>query len=68
MMINEDSGGMTAPPSTPQEWVGHYHKIALAELRIWRTLYPDRAGFVAEEAAAKVENRDPRFGPPIVRI
>lgn len=41
-------------------------QVTQAELDIWRERYPHSAGFVAEEARAKVEGREPIFGPPLV--
>lgn len=55
-------------PTTPAGWVDDFMKKRDAELKIWRERYPDQAPFIAEEAAAKVERRDPKFGPPIVRL
>ncbi len=37
------------------------------ELHIWRLRYPHHAPFIREEAAAKIEGREPNYPPPFVR-
>jgi hypothetical protein len=37
----------------------------IIELELWRKYYRHRAPYIAEEAAAKAENRAPNYLPPI---
>lgn len=39
-------------------------EIDQEELRIWRERFPRLAMSVSEEARAKIEGRDPDYGPP----
>lgn len=48
-------------------WFRTETKVQQEELRLWRTWYPIRARFIAEEARAKVEGRKPNY-PPAVAI
>jgi hypothetical protein len=41
-------------------------EIDMEELRIWRECYRHRARYIREEAAAKVEGREPKYIPPVV--
>lgn len=48
----------------PIAMANEFFKIDQEELRIWRESYPRQAANVREEARAKVECREPRFGSP----
>lgn len=53
---------------TAKDWLRIIQETNQAELEAWRRRYPDMAGFVAEEARAKVEGREPNYGTPIARL
>lgn len=49
-----------------RDWLIETMKVNRIELEIWRERYPHQAIYIAEEARAKAENREPKYLPPIV--
>jgi hypothetical protein len=71
-----DESDMPNPPQRGQAhmtdeeilpaYVGKIAREALAELAVWRERYPHSAPFIAEEARAKIDGREPQFPSPTV--
>jgi hypothetical protein len=45
-----------------RKYAAEQMKLMAAELEAWRSRHPREASYVAEEARAKVEGREPNYG------